>query len=62
MTDRERLERGEARVLVHNFIANKQSKEWLAKAIAVSRKVYGAGSDERIKSYMRAIWRDEIVG
>jgi hypothetical protein len=61
LTDRERLEKAEARALVHNFIANKQSKEWLAKAIAVSKKVYGAGSEDRIKAYMRQLWKDEVI-
>ena len=54
--DREILERGEARVLAHNF----KDKEWLAKALKVSERIYGKGSGERIKTYMREIWKTEM--
>ena len=54
--DRELLERGEARVLAHNF----KDKEWLKKALKVSERMYGKGSGERIKAYMRDIWKNEL--
>lgn len=54
--DRELLERGEARVLVNNF----KDKEWLTKALKVSERHYGKGSAERIKAYMREIWKTEL--
>lgn len=57
--DREKLEFGEARVLVHGFIHNGQSKEWLANALRVSRRIYGNGSEERIRAFMKTIWRTE---
>lgn len=54
--DREQLERGEARVLAHNF----KNKEWLEKMLKRSERIYGKGSGERIKAHMRKIWRDEL--
>jgi hypothetical protein len=54
--DREQLEQGEARVLAHNF----KNKEQLAMQLKVSERVYGKGSGERIKSYMREIWKTEM--
>lgn len=54
--DRQQLEKGEARTLAHNFL----DKEWLMKALKVSERVYGKGSGERIKAYMRVIWKEEL--
>ena len=54
--DREQLEKGEARTLAHNF----KDKEWLVKALKVSERIYGKGSGERIKGYMRVIWKEEL--
>jgi hypothetical protein len=54
--DREILEMAEARVLAHNF----KTKEWLNMALKVSERIYGKGSGERIKAYMRVIWREEM--
>ncbi len=54
--DREQLERGEARMLAHNF----KNKEWLEKMLKRSERIYGKGSGERIKAHMRTIWRDEL--
>jgi hypothetical protein len=54
--DREILEMAEARVLAHNF----KSKGWLEMALKVSERTYGKGAGERIKAYMRVIWRDEL--
>ena len=55
--DREILEMAEARVLAHNF----KDKEWLVKALKVSERIYGKGSGERIKAYMRIVWREELL-
>jgi len=54
--DREQLEKGEARVLAHNF----KNKEWLEMALKVSERTYGRGSAERIKAHMRVIWKEEM--
>lgn len=54
--DREQLEKGEARVLAHNF----KDKQWLEKALKVSERHYGKGSAERIKAHMRVIWKTEM--
>ena len=54
--DREQLEKGEARVLAHNF----KNKEWLEMALKVSERIYGCGSAERIQAHMRVIWRTEL--
>lgn len=54
--DRQQLETGEARVLAHNF----KDKEWLEKQLKVSEQIYGEGSGERIKAYMREIWKTEL--
>lgn len=54
--DREILEMAEARVLAHNF----SDKEWLVKALKVSERIYGKGSGERIRGYMRRIWKEEM--
>jgi len=54
--DREQLEKGEARVLAHNF----KNKEWLEMALKVSERIYGSGSAERIKAHMRVIWKEEM--
>lgn len=55
--DREILERAEARVLAQNF----KNKEWLEEALQVSARYYGASSKERIKAYMREIWKKELL-
>lgn len=56
ITDREILEMAEARVLAHNF----QGKEWLGAALKVSQRIYGKDAPERIKVYMREIWKKEM--
>jgi hypothetical protein len=55
--DREILETAEARVLAHNFV----DKEWLEMALKVSERIYGKGSAQRIKAYMRMVWREELL-
>ena len=52
---------GEARTLVAGFIHNKQSTVWLDRALLVTRRIYGKGSDERVRKYMRIIWREELL-
>ena len=54
--DREILEMGEARVLAHNF----KNLETLNMALKKSERIYGKGSAERIKAYMRVIWKQEL--
>lgn len=56
-TDREQLEKGEARVLANNF----KDKGWLEMALKVSERIYGKGSGERIKAHMRVIWKEELL-
>ena len=55
--DGEILEKAEARVLAHNFI----DKDWLVNALKVSERIYGKGSGERIRGYMREIWKMELL-
>lgn len=57
-TDRIILEEAEARVLVDGFAYNGQSQDWLKKALAVSRRTFGAGSEDRIRGYMREFWKE----
>jgi hypothetical protein len=57
--DRVQLETAEARVLAHNFEAN--GKKWLEKVLKVKEQIYGAGSSERIRQYMRVIWKEEML-
>lgn len=58
-TDRETLESGEARELVGGFLHNGKSQDWLKAALKISRRIYGVGSEERIRAYMRDIWKSE---
>lgn len=55
--DREILERGEARELAKNF----KNVQWLEDALKVSERIYGKGSGDRIKGYMRQIWKKELL-
>jgi hypothetical protein len=55
--DRWQLEMGEARVLAHNY----KTEEWLTAALKISEKYYGKGSADRIRGYMRVIWREELL-
>lgn len=54
--DREILEKGEARVLAHNF----KNLEQLEMAFKQSTRIYGKGSADRIKAHMRVIWKEEM--
>jgi len=59
--DREQLERAEARVLVFSYYRTVEklgiegAGKWLNKQIKKLEKVYGKGSGERIKAYMREV-------
>ena len=55
--DREQLETGEARMLANNF----KDKETLALQLKVSERIYGKNSANRIKAYMRQIWKEELL-
>lgn len=55
--DREQLEKGEARVLAHNF----KNRDWLEKMLKLSERIYGRGSAERIKAHMRIVWKEELL-
>lgn len=55
--DREQLERAEARVLAYNFV----DRAWLESALKVSKRVYGRDAPDRIKAYMREIWKKELL-
>jgi len=57
--DRVQLETAEARVLAHNFELN--DKKWLEKVLKANERIYGAGSSERIRQYMRIIWKEEML-
>ena len=54
--DREQLEKGEARTLAYNF----KNVTTLEKQLKVSERIYGKGSAERIKSFMRIVWKEEM--
>lgn len=55
--DREVLETAEARVLAWNF----KNKETLAMQLKKLERLYGAGAGERIKGYMRTVWKLEML-
>ena len=59
-TDRDTLEAGEARILVSGFLQNGKSQDWLTKALKVSKRIYGAGSEDRIRAHMRIIFKNEF--
>ena len=60
MGDRETMETGEARTLVHGFIHNNESKEWLVNALRFSKRIYGKDSEKRIREHMKTIWKLEL--
>jgi translation initiation factor IF-1 len=59
--DREILEMAEARTLVHSFLHNGQSQVWLTDALKVTRRIYGKGAEDRVRKYMRLIWKMELL-
>jgi hypothetical protein len=61
LTDREVLEKAEAREIAHDYLYCKKDKNWLANRLAKSVRIYGRGSEERIRAFMRAIWKQELL-
>lgn len=59
--DRETLEMGEARDLLRSFNHNGRSTEWLDKALRITVKNLGKGADERVRNYMRRMYRGELT-
>lgn len=59
--DRVQLEIGEARVMVTSFILNGKDTRWLDRALRVTERIYGNGAGERVKGYMRKLWKGELA-
>ena len=57
--DRITLEKGEAKTLFDSWEINGSSKKWLDMALRKTIKTYGIGSDLRVKSYMRQMWKEQ---
>ena len=59
--DREQLEIADARVLVFSYYKNKgvlgaeKAGKWLEKRLKKLEKVYGKGSSDRLRVYMRHV-------
>jgi len=66
MSDREQLEKAEARILVPSYFATvallgrPKANIWLTKQIAHTEKHYGKGFDARCRKYMREITETEL--
>ena len=66
MSDRDQLEKAEARMLVPSYFATialldkQRANAWLTKQIARIEKHYGAGFDARCRSFMREIVETEL--
>jgi hypothetical protein len=66
MSDREQLEKAEARMLVPSYFATvallskPKANVWLTKQIALREKHYGKGFDARCRGYMREIVEIEL--
>ena len=66
MSDREILEKAEARVLVPSYYATvkkvgkKEAAVWLIKRIRDIEKHYGYGFERRVRAYMREIDNEEL--
>jgi hypothetical protein len=66
MSDREQLEKAEARMLVPSYFATvallgkPKANVWLTKQIALIEKHYGKGFDARCRGYMREITETEL--
>ena len=52
LPDRRVLEMGEARVLYHTYLWNRD-KTWVNQAIERTERLYGPGAPMRIRQYMR---------
>jgi hypothetical protein len=66
MSDREQLEKAEARMLVPSYFATvallgkPRANVWLTKQIAHLEPHYGKGFDARCRGYMREITETEL--
>lgn len=67
MSDREILEKAEARVLVPSYYATvkkvgkQEAALWLIKRIRDIEKHYGYGFERRVRAYMREIDNEELL-
>ena len=66
MSDREILEKAEARVLVPSYYATvekvgkKEAALWLMKRIRDIERHYGQGFERRVRTYMREVDNEEL--
>ena len=66
MSDRDQLEKAEARMLVPSYFATvallgkPKANVWLTSQIGKAAKHYGVGFDARCRSYMREIVETEL--
>ena len=67
MSDREILEKAEARVLVPSYYATvekvgkKEAAIWLMKRIRDIERHYGMGFEQRVRTYMREVDNEELI-
>lgn len=67
MSDREILEKAEARVLVPSYYATvekvgkKEAAIWLMKRIRDIERHYGMGFERRVRTYMREVDEQELL-
>lgn len=67
MSDREILEKAEARVLVPSYYATvekvgkKEAAIWLMKRIRDIERHYGMGFERRVRNYMREVDQQELL-
>ena len=66
MSDREILEKAEARVLVPSYyatvekIGKKEAAVWLMQRIRDIERHYGMGFERRVRTYMREVDNEEL--
>lgn len=66
MSDREILEKAEARMLVPSYyatvekIGKKEAAIWLMKRIRDIERHYGMGFERRVRTYMREVDNEEL--
>jgi Tfp pilus assembly protein PilE len=67
MSDREILEKAEARILVPSYyatvkkIGKKEAAFWLMKQIRNIERHYGQGFERRVRTYMREVDNEELI-
>ena len=67
MSDRETLEKAEARVLVPSYYATvkkvgkQEAALWLMKRIRDIERHYGQGFERRVRTYMREVDEQELL-